>query len=169
MYNIGDYIVRANTGVCTIVDILPLDTLGIDKNKLYYQLMPFDDDKAIIYIAVERAHSVTRKIMTHEEAMKLMSQANDIKPLQIVNDKLREQQYKKLIKENKPKELLQIIKTTYLRKTERLAQGKKITRVDEVYFKIAEKQLVSELSIVFEKNIEEIQKLIIGVLNCSIE
>lgn len=48
MYEIGDFIVRANTGVCKVVDILNLDMSGIDRSKLYYQLVPLDDDKAKI-------------------------------------------------------------------------------------------------------------------------
>ena len=38
------------------------------------------------------------------------------------------------------------MKTLYLRKKERVAQGKKVTSLDEKYMKAAENELYSELS-----------------------
>lgn len=161
MYEIGDFIVRANTGVCKVVDILNLDMSGIDRSKLYYQLVPLDDDKAKIYIPTESAHLVTRKVMTMEEAMKLIEQVADIEVLNVTNDKLREQKYKEIVKGSNPRELLQIIKTIYLRKKERLDQGKKNTAADENYYRLAEKQLFSELCVALKKSNDDIHKLIV--------
>ena len=40
-----------------------------------------------------------------------------------------------------------IVKTLYLRKKERTAQGKKVTSLDERYMRAAENELYSELSL----------------------
>ncbi|MBE5957159.1 MAG: CarD family transcriptional regulator [Lachnospiraceae bacterium] len=161
MYKTGDFIVKANTGVCKIADILHLDITDIDKNTLYYKLIPLEDEKAQIYIPTENAHRVTRKVMTVEMAIKLITQIADVEALEIVNDKLREQTYKGILKKNDPKELIKVIKTTYLRKKERLDEGKKNTTADEYYLRLAEKNLMSELSLVLGKSPEEIHKLIV--------
>ena len=42
MYKIGDYVVKANNGVCKIEDILHPDLPGIDKDKMYYLLIPIE-------------------------------------------------------------------------------------------------------------------------------
>ena len=42
---------------------------------------------------------------------------------------------------------ISIIKTLYFRKKERIAQGKKITSLDERYLKAAENELYGELSL----------------------
>ena len=65
-----------------------------------------------------------------------------------------------MIRDCEPESLLRIIKTTYLRKKERLEQGKKNTMVDEKYLNLAEKHLLSELCVVLGKNKDEVQKLL---------
>ena len=45
---------------------------------------------------------------------------------------------------------ISIIKTLYFRKKERIAQGKKITSLDERYLKATENELYSELSLILE-------------------
>ena len=40
-----------------------------------------------------------------------------------------------------------IVKTLYVRREERISQGKKITALDERYMKVAENELYSELSL----------------------
>ena len=165
MYEVGDFVVKANTGVCKVVNISNPNILGIDRSKMYYQLMPVDNDKAKVYVPIENAYSTIRKIITVEEAMKLIEQIDEIEIIKVANDKVRQQKYKEMLKTGNPKELIQIIKTTYLRKKERLEQGKKNTASDESYLKLAEKQLFSELSVVLNKDNEEIHRLIMMAVN----
>lgn len=66
---------------------------------------------------------------------------------------------------DKNKSLLRIIKTTYLRKQDRLEQGKKSTAVDEYYLTLAEKLFFSELCFVLKKDKEEIHNLIAEAVN----
>ena len=48
--------------------------------------------------------------------------------------------------------LISIIKTLYIRKQKRMAEGRKCTAVDEHYFKLAENQLHSELTFNYKRN-----------------
>ena len=40
MYKIGDYIVKNGNGVCKVENVTHLDMAGIDRNRLYYMLIP---------------------------------------------------------------------------------------------------------------------------------
>ena len=46
MYQIDEYVMKMNTGLCHIENIVHLDIMGVGKNKLYYLLIPLSDDKS---------------------------------------------------------------------------------------------------------------------------
>ena len=56
--------------------------------------------------------------------------------------------------------LVGIIKLICDRKEERIRQGRKVTAVDERYFKLAENLLYAELEVALDKDTEEIHRLI---------
>ena len=66
---------------------------------------------------------------------------------------------RKLIAENQRE--LGIIKTLYLRKVERVGAGKKITTIDERYFKLAENYLHGELALALQVDKDDINQIII--------
>ena len=53
MYQVGDCVVKENTGLCRITDIVHLDGMDVDRNKKYYLLVPHSDDKMKIYVPVD--------------------------------------------------------------------------------------------------------------------
>ena len=59
----------------------------------------------------------------------------------------RVDQHMEAIRSGDPRQWVRIIKTSYLRGQERIAQGKKAAMIDERYFHAAEEQLYEELSI----------------------
>ena len=62
---------------------------------------------------------------------------------------MREEEYKECLKSCECKEWIKIIKTAYLRKQRRQAEGKKLTVLDMKYWKQAEDNLYSEFSVLF--------------------
>lgn len=167
MYKIGDYIVKNGNGVCRVENVLHLDMAGIDKDRLYYMLVPISDENGKIYVPVDSSAQQLRKTMSMEDAYKLIARISEVQEINISNDKLREQKYKETIKDYEPESLLRIIKTTYLRKQKRLEQGKKSIAVDEHYLTLAEKLLFSELCVVLGQNKEEVHNLIVEAVNKS--
>ena len=160
MYEIGDYVIKPSDGVCRIETVLHLNMSGVDKNKLYYLLIPVGEKNKKLYIPVDTAEQSTRKTMTEEEAWKLIEKIPAIEEIWIDNEKLREQRYKEAIRSYDPAALIGIIKATYLRNKKRLEEGKKNTLVDERYFKIAEHNLYSELAFAMNKDESEIGQII---------
>ena len=67
-----------------------------------------------------------------------------------LNEKFREDSYKKCIRTCECRDLLRIIKTIYVRKQARLSHGKKTTATDERYLKLAEDHLYSEFSMLLD-------------------
>ena len=57
------------------------------------------------------------------------------------------------------------MKTIYQRKEERLNQGKKLSATDEKYFKLAQDNLQTELSISLEIPVNEMERYILDKIN----
>lgn len=165
MYKIGDYIVKNGNGVCKVENVMNLDMTGIDRNRLYYMLVPINDENEKIYVPVDSSAQQLRKVMSMEDAYDLIDKISAVQEISISNDKLREQKYKEIIKDFEPGSLLRIIKTIYLRKQQRIEQGKKSTAVDEHYLTLAEKLLFSELCLALKKDKEEVHNLIVEAVN----
>lgn len=160
MFEKGRYIVYGTTGVCEIEDITSPDIKGVSEDRLYYVLNPCFKKGNRIFTPVDNEKVVIRAVMTEEEASSLVDAIPTIEELWEKDDKVRELRYKEAIRSCNPKEWIQIIKTSYLRREQRRAQGKKATTVDERYFKAAEDHLYAELSIALKMPKEEVKDYI---------
>ena len=160
MYSLGDYVVNANNGVCRIEDIVMMEMPGNNPAKECYLVVPVSESAARIYVPVDSKKHQIRPVMTRQEALDLIENVNRIEETWIESDKVREQTYKDAIFSCEPTRLVSILKTMYERGNKRQREGKKITTIDERYFRIAEKNLHGELAFVLEKETEEIKSLI---------
>ncbi len=88
-----------------------------------------------------------RKILDEKAAKLLIGRIPDIETVWIKEEKTREQMYKEAIRSYDCQSLVRIIKTLYLRRQDRVEQGKKVLSSDEHYLKKAEELLYSEMSI----------------------
>ena len=118
MFQVNDVVIYGHHGVCEITNVGTLKMPMADQEKLYYTLRPVYHKESSVYAPVENRKIVMRSVITKEEAM----QPCDCE------------------------ELVKIIKTLYLRKQQRLGSGKKVTVVDEKYFRQAEDKLYEELA-----------------------
>ncbi len=158
MYQVGDYLIKTNTGLCKIEDIVHLD--GMDKNKQYYLLVPLTNAKTKIYVSTERTSDGIRKVLTAEEAWEIIHNVANTEAIQIDNEKQREQKYKEATRSLDPIQWVSIIKTMYLRRQKRTEQGKRNTAMDEHYFKLAEDLLYSELAFAIGKDKNDMCEII---------
>ena len=147
MFDKGQLIIYGSNGVCEVTDITKMSFKGVNESKLYYVLQPYYQKTGKIFTPVDNEKVVMRQLISAEEAKALIDDIPNIESLWVANDKQREEAYKECIKSYECKEYIKIIKTLYMRKQERIAQGKKITATDERYFKQAEDNLYSELAI----------------------
>ncbi len=165
MYSVGDYVVKANNGVCRVEDIVHLDVSNVSKDKLYYLLIPQADRGAKLYVPVDTNSTSIRSVLSEEGAWSIIEEIPDIEETWIANDKQREQEYKEALKSCDPRLLVDIIKNIYLRKKKRQAEGKKSTSVDDRYFNLAEQALYSELAFAIGREPDEINEIIQDKIN----
>ena len=150
MFEKGDYVVYGTKGVCQVEEITELAMKGTAEGKLYYVLRPCFQKGSSLFTPVDNEKTIIRPVMSRDEAAALVDGIAGIEALLEKNDKEREKQYKEAIRSCDPRQWIRIIKTSYLRGQERIAQGKKATTVDERYFHAAEEQLYEELSIALD-------------------
>lgn len=160
MFEKGEYIIYGTSGVCKVEDITTMNMDGISRSKLFYVLAPSGQKGGRIFTPVENQKTLMRKIMTREEADHLLGEIPSIEELWITSEKQREDLYKESLRSCDCREWIKIIKTLYLRKEERSAQGKKITATDEKYLRMAEDYLYSELEIPLEVPKEQMEQYI---------
>lgn len=147
MHKVGDFVVYKKD-VCKINDI---------KDNSYYVLSPIDDET--LKITINISNNLIRDLITKDECEDLIKSIPNIDIIK-VPDKNIENEYKKLLSSGDLKDLVKIIKTTYLRNENRLSSHKKIGEKDDSYFKKAEKLLYNELSISLGFTFEETKKYI---------
>lgn len=147
MFEVGDYVVYGGEGVCRIGAIGPLDLDGKRTDKLYYTLFPVYVCGTKVYTPVSSGKVVMRRILSKEETEKLIGEIPGMEPLKVEDERSREQVYKNVLKTCDCREMVRLIKTVYTRRQKRLSGGKKVTAVDEKYYRAAEEQLYGELAI----------------------
>ena len=81
--------------------------------------------------------------------------------IKVDNEKMIEQEYKKLLENATHENLIKIIKTSYLRNDKRKREKKKISEKDDTYFKLAEKILYNEFSVALKMNYEDTKKYVV--------
>lgn len=165
MFEVGEYIMCGGHGVCRVTDVTgnPIDKL--DKKRKYYILQPVFEKSSTIYTPVDNEKVVMRRIMDEKEAKELVEQIPTIETVWIKEEKSREQMYKEAIRTYDCHSLVQIIKTLYLRKMDRVSHGKKVLSSDEYYLKKAEELLYSEMSIALSIPKDSVEEYITDEIN----
>ena len=162
MFEIGEYVICGNKGVCRVEDITTLDITGVDKNRKYYILKPKYVSGSTVYVPVDSPKESMRKVLQPEEAKKLINNIPEIPLLTFTDDKLSEQAYKECMKSNSCEELVKVIKTIHIRKQKRIQAGRKVTAVDAKYFHLAEESLYGELAVSLGISRDEVEAYITG-------
>ncbi len=162
MFNIGDLIVYGTTGVCRVIEIGKPALSGVNDGKDYYTLSPYYQAGSRIFTPCDNDRIVMRPIISRNEAEQLINSLEEIDYLTVTDEKQRENTYKDTIKSCDLRSFVSILKTIYKRKTQRIAEGKKVTASDEKYFNLAEDKLSGELAIVLEQPKEMIKEHLIS-------
>lgn len=168
MFNIGEYVVYGTAGVCTVEDITTLNMRDVPKEKQYYVLSPLSTKSNRIFVPVEHTKVPMRKIITKEEAEKLIDNWPNLEEIRIENPKLADSIFKETLKTCDADEFAKVIKTLYGRNKKRLEQGKKITASGEKYMRIAEEALYAELALALSIEKKEVPQYIEERLKCTV-
>ncbi|MGN0365470.1 MAG: CarD family transcriptional regulator [Suilimivivens sp.] len=165
MFQKGDYVIYGHNGICCIQDITTLNIPGVDKNREYYLLKPVYMSSSTVYTPVDTAQTTLRHAISKEEADTLIKSIPDIPLIPLGNEKTLEKTYKEYMRSNNCESWVQLIKTIYQRKENRILTGHKVTALDSRYFDLAEASLYGELSIALGKPRDEVKSYIINCID----
>ena len=133
----------------------------IEKEDGYYTLVPVNDTSIKYKVPVDS--NFLKKVITKEEIDRLLLEIPEINTIDL-GEKQIEQEYKELMKSGTHEDLVKIIKTSYLRNQIRILNNKRISEIDDEYFKRAEKYLYEEIGIVLNLSFENTKEYIINKL-----
>lgn len=157
MYKVNDKIIYKRD-VCIIKEIKE----KLYNNTDYYIISPLTDESLTINIPTNSP--AIKRPLTKQEALSIIESIPSIKPIESTEKSL-ENIYKELLSTEEEKDLICIIKTTYLRNKQRLDNGKKIGDKDETYFQKAENYLYNSLALSLEMTYDECKDYIIKYIN----
>lgn len=164
MFEKGQYIIYGIRGVCEVMDITTVDRPGGSPGQLYYVLRPCYQKGSKIVAPVDSEKTITRSLMSKEEAQDFIDRIEEVPELEMPAEKQREARYKEALKSCDCQVWAGMIKALYLRRQQRQAVGKRLTDLDERYFRSAEENLYSELSLALGVPREEMVDYIKGRL-----
>ena len=127
-------------------------------------MKPVYHKESAVYAPVENRKIIMRSVITKEEAEELIKRIPEIETVWILNEKAREVQFKEALHTCDCEELIKIIKTLYQRKKQRIESGKKVTVVDEKYFRQAEDKLYEELAFVLGMEKRDVSTYILNYM-----
>lgn len=159
MFHENDLIVYGNTGVCRVKAIGPLKGISeASEDRMYYTLEPVYDQKGTIYTPVD-TKVYMRMVISPDEARALIEKIPKIKarPLECQNQRLLSEQYQASISTHRCEDLVQLIRTVYMRSKQALANGKKPAQVDERYMKRAKELLYGELAAALDMPYKDVE------------
>lgn len=162
MFNIGDYMICGANGVCKVEEVGPLEVSGIAKETIYYTLRPVYASETTVFTPVDNEKIIMRPILTKEEAQLLIDGIPSVEIFVVDDDKKKEMLYKEALRSCDCKQLVRIIKTTYLSQKARLAAGKKAIMGDKKYFQMAEEHLYNELALALEMDKSEVKEFVVN-------
>lgn len=160
MYQIGELVQYGTSGVCKVEEIVQ-GVPWLQKDMECYLLVPVSKQEEKIYTPVDNDKVKMRRILSKEEAGKLMENVTDIEGPAVLNEKQCESIYREELYSVDCYRWLGLLKTLYTRRAARTAIGKKITATDERYLKSVEERIREELNLVIgrEETENELKKL----------
>lgn len=160
MWNLSDIVVYGTAGICKIEAIK--EELFAGEKKTYLILKPLFDSKTTIYVPEfnEKLVSKIKPVLEKEEALSLIKGFNNITPIWIDNDKIRQEKYKEILDSGNREMLLALIKAIYERKETLEKVGKRLRSFDEYTLKDSEQLFLNEISYIFSLPREDVREFI---------
>lgn len=160
MFQKGDYVIYGDTGVCRIEEVEVPKHLPVGSKKLYYKLIPVYE-AGTIYIPVD-TKVFMRAVISREEAIDLISKIpfliDDL--YETADPKAMVIQYKESIQTHNCGDLLQMIRTAFIKNRTLVEKGRKESKINSDYMKRAEKLLHGEFSIALGIPVDQVQGFI---------
>ena len=149
MFQKGDLIVYANSGVCRVEDVAPLaGARGADAERLYYRLSPVYGAETI-FVPVDTA-AFMRPILTPEKVNGLIDLLPGMEPCAYTerSTAMLSSRYHAAFESHRSEDLMQLMKDVYQKGQAAQQRGRPLGMVDQRYQKKAEELIYGEFSVV---------------------
>ena len=156
-YEVGDFMVHETSGVCQVVEISEQALQGRGSEKLYYSLEPVFSKRTRLTTPVDTKVRI-RDVIGAEGFEALLDKLPELPVLEEENARARTELFKEEIAKFDIEALASVLKTVYLRREMRLAQGKKVMAGDEKIMVLAAKKLFEEMAFSMDCPVEEIEE-----------
>lgn len=160
MYKIGDIVIYGKQGVCRIENIGPINISSADDTLLYYTLVPvYGSGKT--YTPVD-TNVFMRLVMTYSEVQDVIKEIPNVKGNLSKGNNVREmtEYYKNSLNSHRWEDLIEVIKTIYLKAQQTKEQGKKLGQTEERYKKEAEELLYQEFAVALDIPLDSVEEYI---------
>ena len=156
MFKPGDIVVYGTTGVCRVDEIGPANYAGAPADLLYYALTPLIHG-GVIYTPTNTQVSM-RAAISPVEAKEVLQVLPTLSPENLTPYNVRElgERYAAIIAEGELPGYAKLAMSIHHRKVCPEGQRCRYGRVDVKYIKLAEELLCGELSVVLEREFEEV-------------
>lgn len=150
MYQIEDYVVYGNEGVCRIEAIEKLDISGANEEKDYYVLQPIYRN-GTVYTPVD-TKVFMRPVISEETANELIDSIPSIEGKKggPTNASILRDKYTAIIQSNDIEDLIKLIKTVHIKGEIAESKNKKMGQTDKTFMRKAEDLLYGELAIALD-------------------
>lgn len=168
MYQAGELIVYANTGVCRVEDVgVPAGLPSSDGATLYYKLVPLYG-VGTIQIPVN-TRVFMRPVLTKKQAEQLVESIPQIEedPCTIENPRLAAEHFRSRLDTHRCEDLVCLIKTVHRRSQTQQKRGRKPSRAEQQLLRRAQELLHGELAVALELPIGEVPEYIRRRLEAS--
>lgn len=149
--------VHETSGVCQVVGISEKALQGRGSEKLYYSLEPVFSKGTRLTTPVESKVRI-RGVTSKEDFEELLERLPTLPVLEEENARARSELFKEEMAKFDIDALASVLKTVYLRREMRLAQGKKVMATDEKVMNLAGKRLFEEMAFSTDRPVEEIEQ-----------
>ena len=155
MYSVGEKIIYAESGVCTVEQIAPLSS-DVSGERLYYHLRPLVGSGT--YFAPVDSGAFMRRLISREEAENLIEAMPGIEPAICQDTRFNHVDafYREIFRQHTPEALVSIIKGLHLRMSTRKTKSSRA----EATMKRAKEVLHGELSVALGMDYKEVEPYI---------
>lgn len=148
MYEVNDYVLYADVGVCQVREISKKEVPGSEESQLYYTLQPLYQE-CVIHTPVENRKVFMRAAISKKEAEALIDKMPDIEaePFHGKGANQLTEYYTSLLNTRDLTDLVELTMSIYAKRDEIIKQKRKLSVVDERFMKRAEELLFGELAV----------------------
>ncbi|MDO4864525.1 MAG: CarD family transcriptional regulator [Ruminococcus sp.] len=146
MFEIGEAVVYAAYGVCIVEAVETRDLTGEEVE--YYVLRPVGDGRSRFYVPTSGSPLLDklRRVCTREDADELIAGMPETELLPPQDEIQRKAEYRRIMENGSPRELVSLIRTLYLSRRELASRNKKLHSAEDRLLTEADDLLCAELS-----------------------